>query len=332
MATVTKPPILDDTGQDILTQLRRIADAKESNLMGYGGAVMFADLPAATSANLGLFYLIKDSFTTDARFVVGAGVSEPAGKYWAVINIGTGASPVCKYDELGTLVDLSDKQDVNLSSSMTIGGITQTTVEGALGGLNTAKQDQTMSSAVVIGGTSQTTVEGAIGGLNSVKQDKTLSSSMTIGGTTQTTVEGALGGLNSVKQNSTMSSAVTIGVTSQTTVEGAIGGLNTEKVDIKQGSANAGKILIVDSSGNLVLDNAPTEDIIGSATFLSGASTCAVSISLESGVYSLNYYTTNSEVTVKDELSSYASGVLTVTFRNKPNANGTMYIVARKVG
>ena len=120
--TVTKPPVLDETGQNILTQLRRIADAKEANLMGYGGAVNFADLPNPTSANLGLFYLIKDAFTTDARFVEVAGVSESAGKYWAVINIGTAAAPVCKYDELGTLIDVSSKQDKTLSSAITIGG------------------------------------------------------------------------------------------------------------------------------------------------------------------------------------------------------------------
>lgn len=135
--TVTKPPILDETGQDILTQLRRIADAKESNLMGYGGAVMFASLPTPTTSNLNLFYLVKDAFTTDNNFVVGPGVSEPAGKYWAVINIGTTASPVCKYDELGTLIDLSAKQDKTLSSPLSVDGVTQTTVEGALSGINT---------------------------------------------------------------------------------------------------------------------------------------------------------------------------------------------------
>lgn len=134
--TVTKPPILDDTGQDILTQLRRIADAKESNLMGYGGAVLFSNLPNPTTTNLNLFYLIQDAFTTDSRFVVGAGISEPAGKYWAVINIGTDAAPVCKYDELGTLIDLSSKQDKNLSSSIVVDGVTRTTVEGALGAIN----------------------------------------------------------------------------------------------------------------------------------------------------------------------------------------------------
>lgn len=176
--TVTKPPILDDTGQDILTQLRRIADAKESNLMGYGGAVLFANLPNPTTTNLNLFYLIQDAFTTDSRFVVGAGVSEPAGKYWAVINIGTDAAPVCKYDELGTLIDLSSKQDKNLSSSIVVDGVNRTTVEGALGAINT------------LAGNNKTSL--------SSKQNKDLTTSITIDGSVQTTVEGALGAINTL--------------------------------------------------------------------------------------------------------------------------------------
>jgi len=135
--TVTKPPILDETGQDILTQLRRIADAKESNLMGYGGAVLFANLPTPSSTNLNIFYLIQDAFITDSNFVVGPGVSYPAGKYFCCINIGTDAAPVCKYDELGTLIDLSAKQDKVLSSPISVDGTTVTTVEGGLSNINT---------------------------------------------------------------------------------------------------------------------------------------------------------------------------------------------------
>ena len=137
MAIVTKPPILDETGQDILTQLRRIADAKESNVIEYGGAVLYANLPNPTENNLNTFYLIKDAFTTDNRFVVGPGVSISAGEYFCVINVGTKANPVYKYDELGELIDLSAKQDKNLSSSITIDGQTVSTVESALGALNT---------------------------------------------------------------------------------------------------------------------------------------------------------------------------------------------------
>ena len=312
--TVTKPPILDETGQDILTQLRRIADAKEANLMGYGGAVLFADLPNPTTANLNLFYLIKDAFTTDARFVVGAGVSESAGKYWCVINIGTEAAPVCKYDELGTLVDLSTKQDKALASAVTVDGVQYNQVETTLSALATLSNDNKTTLATKA---DLLDLAPAFDSSNTyAKGDYVTYTDGEVYRFTANTHTGAWASGDVVR--------VAIG--------NEIKALNSGKVDVNQGSANEGKILIVDSSGNLVLDSAPTEEIIGSGAFLSGAASCAVSISLENGVYALNYYTTNSDATVKDELTTYSNNALSVTFRKKPTANGTMYIVARKVG
>ena len=136
MATVTKPPILDDTGQDILTALNRIADAREAKIVSYGGSLTFAYLPNPTSANLNTFYLITDSFTTNSNFVEGPGISEAGGQYWIVVDIGTSLSPNYKYDTLGSLIDLSTKQDVILATPLTIGGVTRSTVEDALGALN----------------------------------------------------------------------------------------------------------------------------------------------------------------------------------------------------
>jgi len=243
MAVVTKPPILDETGQDILTQLRRIADAKESNLMGYGGAVLFANLPNPTESNLNIFYLIKDAFTTDSRFVVGPGVSVPAGKYYCVINIGTEASPVCKYDELGELIDLSAKQDKALSSAIVIGGVTASTVEAALGELNTYASG---------------------------------------------------------------------------------------KVETAQGSANVGKILKVNSSGNLELAAMSDSTIkTASNTYSANDASCSVSLNLEDGNYLIEVYC--SEESVTKTSVTYSSSVITVTFNTRPASSGTMWVVARKV-
>lgn len=232
--TVTKPPILDETGINIVAQIKRIADAKEANLMGYGGAITFSSLPSPTSSNLGLFYLITDAFTTTSDFVVGAGVSEPAGKYWAVINIGTQAAPVCKYDEMGTLVDLSAKQDKTMSSSVTIDGVTESSVEGAISKLATLSNGNKSnlankadlldiapafdSTATYTKGDYVTYTDGdvyrftaathtgawAVGDVTKVnvgnelklRQNKTLDTPLTIGGTSRTTVEDALGALN----------------------------------------------------------------------------------------------------------------------------------------
>ena len=136
MATVTKPPILDDTGQDILTALNRIADAKESKIVSYGGSLAFASLPNPIINNLNVFYLVTDSFTTDSRFVEGSGVSEAGGQYWIVIDNGTSLAHDYKYDKLGSLIDLSTKQNVLLTTPLTISSVTRTSVEDALGALN----------------------------------------------------------------------------------------------------------------------------------------------------------------------------------------------------
>lgn len=240
MATVTKPPILDETGQDILIQLRRIADAKESNLITYGGAVNFVNLPAPTSTNLNFFYLIKDAFTTDSNFVVGPGVSEPAGKYWAVINIGTDASPVYKYDDFGTLIDLSSKQDKVLSTPIVVEGVSQSTVEGALVGLNNAK------------------------------------------------------------------------------------------INTNQGATNVGKILKVNSSGKLELANdTGGNKVVGSNTYSANASSCSISINLETGTYTIELFSTENKISQSN--ISYSSSVLKVTFNKRPTKNGTLWVVATKI-
>ena len=71
------------------------------------GSVAFANLPALTAANLNKVVNVTDAFTTTADFVEGAGKSYPAGTNVAIINTGTDASPVYKYDAMTGLVDLS---------------------------------------------------------------------------------------------------------------------------------------------------------------------------------------------------------------------------------
>ena len=67
--------------------------------------------------------------------------------------------------------------------------------------IDTAKQNKTLTTPITVGAIEETTVEGALGGINtslSTKQDQTLSSSITVAGTPQTTVEGALSAINTV--------------------------------------------------------------------------------------------------------------------------------------
>ena len=73
------------------------------------GSSAFASLPATlTSSMLGYVYNVTDDFTTDARFVEGAGIDYPAGSNVVVVDTDTtGSSPDYKFDVLGGFVDLS---------------------------------------------------------------------------------------------------------------------------------------------------------------------------------------------------------------------------------
>lgn len=64
------------------------------------GSVYFANLPPLGANVLNNAYDIKDDFTTTADFVEGAGVDYAAGTNVAIINIGTSANPIYKYDAL----------------------------------------------------------------------------------------------------------------------------------------------------------------------------------------------------------------------------------------
>lgn len=73
------------------------------------GNSAFASLPATlTSSMLGYVYNVTDDFTTDARFIDGAGKTYPAGTNIVVIDADTtGQSPVYKFDEFAGIVDLT---------------------------------------------------------------------------------------------------------------------------------------------------------------------------------------------------------------------------------
>ena len=72
------------------------------------GSVTFANLPSTlTLAMEGYVYNVSDQFTTDSRFVEGAGTVCAAGTNVAIVNTGTEQSPDMKFDTLGTFIDTS---------------------------------------------------------------------------------------------------------------------------------------------------------------------------------------------------------------------------------
>lgn len=65
-----------------------------------GGSYLFENIPALSSATLGFVYDVSNAFTTTSDFLEGAGIDYPAGTNIVVVNVGTKASPVYKYDVL----------------------------------------------------------------------------------------------------------------------------------------------------------------------------------------------------------------------------------------
>lgn len=74
------------------------------------GTVAYASLPTPAKANLGYMYNVSDAFTTDARFVEGAGKLYEAGANVYVVAVTTDSSTEYKFDVFMGFVDLSGYQ------------------------------------------------------------------------------------------------------------------------------------------------------------------------------------------------------------------------------
>lgn len=74
------------------------------------GTIAYASLPTPAVANLGYMYNVSDEFTTDARFVEGAGKKYAAGANVYVVAVTTDSSTEYKFDVFMGFVDLSGYQ------------------------------------------------------------------------------------------------------------------------------------------------------------------------------------------------------------------------------
>lgn len=105
-----------DTGTDPVTgtAVKSAIDAAISSVYKPAGSVAYASLPTPAKAIEGNVYNITDAFTTDSRFVEGAGKEYSAGTNVVVINT-TGTT--YKFDVLASIVDLSNYQTLITSSN-----------------------------------------------------------------------------------------------------------------------------------------------------------------------------------------------------------------------
>ena len=73
----------------------------------FHGSVAFAGLPATLQASMvGWTYNLNEEFTTDSRFVEGAGKKYPAGTNVAIADVGTASVPDLKFDVLAGFIDV----------------------------------------------------------------------------------------------------------------------------------------------------------------------------------------------------------------------------------
>lgn len=105
-----------DTGTDPVTgtAVKSAIDAAISSVYKPAGSVAYASLPTPAKAVEGNVYNVTDAFTTDSRFVEGAGKSYPAGTNVVIINT---SGTTYKFDVLAGMVDLSNYQTLITSTN-----------------------------------------------------------------------------------------------------------------------------------------------------------------------------------------------------------------------
>lgn len=155
------------------------------------GSVTFANLPRTlTEVMLGYVYNIEDSFTIDssvqAIFVEQSGTF-PAGTNVVVINTGTDAVPVYKYDVVAGFIDLSGYSHVGHTHtqsaitdtpiSVANGGTGATTAAGALTALGAAAASHnhsgdalTPASVAATGAVSGSSISDGVGTLAALRE------------------------------------------------------------------------------------------------------------------------------------------------------------------
>lgn len=107
--------ITNDSNFQNATQVQEAIDAQIGSTYEPKGSIAFADLPAASAAEVGNVYDITDSFTTTADFKEGAGKTYPAGTNVVIIE----DSGTYKYDALSGFVDLSNYYNTSNLAAIT---------------------------------------------------------------------------------------------------------------------------------------------------------------------------------------------------------------------
>ena len=227
------------------------------------GSIAYANLPAPSASNLGYVWNITDSFTTDARFLEGAGNTYPAGTNVAVVQNGSSYY----FDVYGSFIDLSDYAQINGNyPNMTVGNATNAQQLGGVAASNYARTTGTYSGMTVGNATNAqnaTTADTA---------DKVANALTIIQGDTTTTYDGS----------SAKELTIATGGVDRTTVTIATTAWSNNSVTLTSSSYPILASVTSTSDVQFISDNASAASVINNGVDLTGQGAGSITFTCES--------------------------------------------------
>lgn len=239
------------------------ADLGLSSALKPQGSIAFANLPAPSASNLGYIWNVTDSFTTDARFLEGAGVSYPAGTNVAVVQNGNSYA----FDVYGSFVDLSNYAQINGNyPNMTVGNATNASQLGGVAASSYARTTGTYSGMTVGNATNAQSANTA-NTANKVANALTI-----IQGDTTTTYDGS----------AARSVTIATGGVDRTTVTISTSAWSNNSVTLTAASYPVLENVTPTSDIQFICDNASAASFINNGVDLTGQGSGSITFTCES--------------------------------------------------
>lgn len=239
------------------------ADLGLSSALKPQGSIAFANLPAPSAGNLGYIWNVTDSFTTDARFLEGAGVSYPAGTNVAVVQNGNSYA----FDVYGSFVDLSNYAQINGNyPNMTVGNATNASQLGGVAASSYARTTGTYSGMTVGNATNAQSANTAD------TADKVANALTIIQGDTTTTYDGS----------AARSVTIATGGVDRTTVTISTSAWSNNSVTLTAASYPVLENVTPTSDIQFICDNASAASFINNGVDLTGQGSGSITFTCES--------------------------------------------------
>lgn len=239
------------------------ADLGLSSALKPQGSIAFENLPAPSASNLGYIWNVTDSFTTDARFLEGAGVSYPAGTNVAVVQNGNSYA----FDVYGSFVDLSNYAQINGNyPNMTVGNAANASQLGGVAASSYARTTGTYSGMTVGNATNAQNANTAD------TADKVANALTIIQGDTTTTYDGS----------AARSVTIATGGVDRTTVTISTSAWSNNSVTLTAASYPVLENVTPTSDIQFICDNASAASFINNGVDLTGQGSGSITFTCES--------------------------------------------------